>query len=372
MKLASLIECTGCGACASICNKNCIQMRIGDNGFYYPQINLNDCIECGLCEKNCHVLDTPKLLSYNKKYYYGWDSSEDKRFEGSSGGIFGALAEYVMSSGGVVYGASFSKDKKTLYHTSTNEVSLSELKKSKYVESDMGLTIRDIRKGLKKGSKVLFCGTPCQVQGVRKVFGYRYENLVLCDFLCHGVPSQVRYRQYLRELEDKYGAHISNVRFRSKRFGWKTYCIIVDFENGEQYVKLANEDPYFRHFFSYKNLRSTCYSCNRVSNSAADITLGDFWGMRKNGYSDDDKGVSLIACNTDKGNLLIKEIGSIIKHSLSYAEVAYAFSNRDEKKNQVRVDKPFFEDFYVTAKDRIVCKVLKNRILRKIVYLIKR
>ena len=368
MKLADIQECTGCGACASVCARDCITMEIGEDGFYYPKINNVECVECGLCTKNCHVLNKPETQNFEKIYYCGWESSDVKRFAGSSGGVFGAIAENVLSDKGIVYGAAFSSDKKRLFHCSTNDVSLENLKKSKYLESNMGCTISHIRKDLKEGKKVLFCGTPCQVYGVRKVLGYKYENLALCDFLCHGVPSQIRYQQYLKELETMYDSPINNVGFRTKKYGWKTYCIVVEFENGKQYVKLANEDPFYKQFFSNINLRHSCYTCNRVANSVADITLGDFWGARKKGYKDDDKGISLIVCNTGKGQDIVGQLSTIIKQEVTSSDVDYAFAKRRLIKKTTHLNDAFFEPFNVSVKDRLGCMVLKNSVLRKIIY----
>lgn len=370
MKLATIDECTGCGACASVCMKKCIQMKIGDNGFYYPQVDTDSCIDCGLCASNCHVLSFPFFNSFEKNYYLGWDLLESKRFEASSGGAFGAIAELVISEGGVVYGAAFSADKKTLSHCSTKEVSLSMLKKSKYLESNMGETIRDIRNELKAGKTVLFCGTPCQVYGVRKVLGKENKKLLLCDFLCHGVPSQVRYQQYINELELKFKSSVKNIGFRTKRFGWKTYCIVVDFENGKQYVKLANEDPYYKHFFSNTNIRSSCYNCNRVLKSAADITLGDFWAAKRCGYSDDDKGISLIVCNTEFGKYIISKLQSFKRCQISDVEAAYAFRERRIEKKLTPINQPFFDSFTISLKEKLVCTALRYNFLRRIIYFI--
>ena len=371
MNLASHLECTGCGACASVCPKRCIQMKIEENGFFYPHVNHNNCIDCGLCTQNCHIFNKKGNNTFEKIYFCGWDSSEIKRFEGSSGGIFGALAEFVIATGGIVYGAVLSSDKKTLSHQSTKDVSLSELKKSKYVESDMNFTISRIKKDLRNGHFVLFCGTPCQTYGVRKVFEYKYENLLLCDFFCHGVPSQIRYQQYLKELEDKYGAPVEDIGFRTKKYGWKTYCIVVNFKNGKQYVKLANEDPYYKHFFSNTNIRPSCYNCNRVANSEADITLGDFWEARKKGYSDDDKGISLIICNTEKGKHIISKLNSIELKKIKKKDIEYAFVKHSSNEIRTPLDKPFFEAFTLSIKDRFVCAALKISLLRKIVYKLK-
>ena len=368
MKLADIDECTGCGACASVCAKGCITMGVGENGFYYPSINTATCINCGLCSKNCHVLNKPDSQRFERQYFCGWEASETKRFEGSSGGVFGAIAEEVLTCGGIVYGATLSPNKKKLYHISTNYVSLGELKKSKYLESDMGSTISLIRKDLKEDKKVLFCGTPCQVYGVRKVLGYKPENLILCDFLCHGVPSQTRYQQYLNELEVIYDSHIKDIGFRTKKYGWKTYCIVVEFENGKKYVKLANEDPYYKQFFSNINLRHSCYTCNRVAKSVADITLGDFWGAKKKGYKDDDKGISLIVCNTEKGQDIVNQLSTLKKQKIDASDVYYAFAKRRIKERHTLIHDPFFERFNISIKDRLVCAALKNRLLRNLIY----
>lgn len=368
MKLADIDECTGCGACASVCAKGCIKMVIGENGFYYPQVDTVKCVECGLCSKNCHILNYLETQKFEKKYYCAWDPSEIKRFDGSSGGVFGAIAERILSEDGIVYGAALSSDKKRLSHRSTKEVPLKELKKSKYLESNMECTISFIRKDIKEGKTILFCGTPCQVYGVRRVLGYKYENLILCDFLCHGVPSQVRYQQYLKELETMYGSSVKNVGFRTKKYGWKTYCIVIEFENGKQYVKLANEDPYYKQFFSSINLRHSCYTCNRAANSAADITFGDFWGAKKKGYDDDDKGISLIVCNTEKGQGIINHLSTIPRIEINAPDVDYAFVERKVKEKHTLINAPFFDGFNVSTKDKIVCMALKNRLLRNLIY----
>lgn len=371
MRLASIDECTGCGACASVCTKGCIKMEIGENGFYYPMVNSSNCIECGLCSKNCHILNKSETNNFEKLYYCGWDYSDSKRFEGSSGGVFGAISEVIISNCGIVYGAALSSDKKKLSHCSTKDVSLSELKKSKYLESDIGITISNIRKDLKDGKLVFFCGTPCQVFGVRQVFGYKYDKLILCDFLCHGVPSQVRYQQYLKELETKYGSTVKDIGFRTKKYGWKTYCIVVEFENGKKYEKLANEDPYYKQFFSNINLRPSCYICNRAANSVADITLGDFWGAKKKGYKDDDKGISLIVCNTEKGQGLVEKLTTLEIQRINSTDVEYAFVERRAKGTYTSKNSSFFDNFKMSIKDIIVCNALKNKKIRDIIYMLK-
>lgn len=368
MELAGIDQCTGCGACASVCAKGCIKMEKDHNGFFYPKVNIEHCVDCGLCTKSCHIIFSPGIQNFEKEYFCGWDKSINKRFEGSSGGVFGAIAEYIIAKDGVVYEAAFSSDYKTLAHKSTDYVSIEDLKKSKYLESYMGNTISQIRKDLKDGKHVLFCGTPCQAYGVRKAFGCKFNNLIICDFLCHGVPSQARYQLYLKELEDRYNAPVKKVGFRTKRYGWKTYCVVIEFENGHEYVKLANEDPYYRHFFSNTNIRPSCYNCDRVANSVADITLGDFWGARKLGIRDDDKGTSLVICNTKLGKEIVDKISCLSLFKIKASDVAYVYESHNYAKRSTPRQQPFFENFKLSMKDKIVCALLKNSFTRTLIY----
>lgn len=308
IKLADAENCTGCGACVSICPQKCIKMTIDVNGFYMPLIS-KDCVQCGLCVKKCHVLSEHRISHSPLGIYAMWDKDERKRFQGSSGGVFGRLAEFVLANNGVVYGAAFNENRRTLSHKSTDEVSLDLLKKSKYVESYMGDTIARVFKDLKANRQVLFCGTPCQVMGARSVFGDKYSNLILCDFLCHGVPSLLSYNKYLDYIEQMHNKKVADISFRSKIYGWKVYAMNIKFEDGSSYIKMAKEDSYFRLFFSSMSNRPSCMSCDRDVNSQADITLGDYWGARKQGFvKDDDKGISLVLVHTDKGKIAVETI----------------------------------------------------------------
>ena len=46
-------DCCGCGACSNICPHNCISMNYDEEGFLYPKVDIEKCIECHLCEKIC-------------------------------------------------------------------------------------------------------------------------------------------------------------------------------------------------------------------------------------------------------------------------------------------------------------------------------
>lgn len=46
-------DCSGCGACYAICPQKAIEMVENEEGFLYPQINGDKCVECGKCETLC-------------------------------------------------------------------------------------------------------------------------------------------------------------------------------------------------------------------------------------------------------------------------------------------------------------------------------
>ena len=368
MNLIAEELCTGCGACASVCPRNCIDIVQGNYGFFVPKINGNSCIECGLCKINCHVTMPHTDKSQCSDYYSLWDLDETKRISGSSGGFFGRLAEWVIEHGGVVYGASFDDNCRNLTHKSTKTETLDKLKKSKYVESKMDQTIKHIIYDLKEGKYVLFCGTPCQTMGVRGVLKNKYDRLILCDFLCHGVPSQAIYDKYLNQIETIYNKKIVEVLFRSKIYGWKAYAMLIRFSDGTSYKKLAKEDPYLNLFFSSNANRPSCSGCNRAKFSDSDFTMGDYWNVRNNTQiKDDDKGISLLAVRTDLGRTLFKElIKDLHLCTLKYKDVAYAFV---EKKcdNNTRL-KTLPKISHLSMIDKIKCFVIKSRLLRKLIY----
>ena len=209
--------CTGCFACANVCPKDAICLTSNFEGFYYPHIDNDKCVNCGLCDKVCPVL-FPVQTYTMKRAYFGWTNDDTIRKDSSSGGLFYIMATQVLKENGTVYGASFNYDGIVrLECHSTQDVSLKELMKSKYVQSYIGFAYRDIKRDLKLGLKVLFCGTPCQVAGLKSFLGMEYKNLILIDFVCHGVPSMDLLQKHLEYLNIK---NVVEINFRPKNIGW--------------------------------------------------------------------------------------------------------------------------------------------------------
>ena len=67
IEIQNKINCCGCYACKSICGKHAITMRKDKEGFEYPIVDTNLCIECGLCEKVCPVINVePEKANQNQ------------------------------------------------------------------------------------------------------------------------------------------------------------------------------------------------------------------------------------------------------------------------------------------------------------------
>ena len=161
-------KCTGCGACVSICPKAALTIDYNDEGFYYPHLKQDLCIDCKSCEKVCHVLNIKIPEQPPRQYAAYMCKSHNKELirKSSSGGMFSTLASHVLKQGGVVYGARYNYDIERLEHCSTDNCSLDELRKSKYIESYTGDIFKKVGENLRKGRMVLFCGTPCQIAGL--------------------------------------------------------------------------------------------------------------------------------------------------------------------------------------------------------------
>ena len=313
-------ECCGCNACVNICEKQCIRMIVDEEGFAYPQIDTDKCVDCGKCKVVCPV-DVNQDSHYSEPHfdaYVAYNKEKNIRQSSSSGGVFYALAEKIISEKGIVYGAAMTADCKHVQHISVSqEQELAHLQGSKYVQSGIGKVYKTIKGELKDGKKVFFTGTPCQIEGLKAFLGKDYENLICMDIICHGVPSQRVWREYLEEIENKAGAATRNVEFRNKKYGWRMYSLLIEFENGQTYRNVLKNDLFGQAFLQNLCLRPICHDCPfKKVNRVSDITIGDCWNVR-NVIKDDDKGLSLILIHSQKGRQLFEAV----KETLTSVEI---------------------------------------------------
>lgn len=255
--ISKFSKCANCGACLNVCATNAIW--VDREGMYYtPRVDETKCVQCGKCTSVCPV-NAPEKTQKLIGSYYGYADDNAILLGSSSGGIFHVLAQKVIDVGGVVFGAVYSEDRHRIVFSCSDEVSLWDIQKSKYVESDVGNSFRRVKTELEKERSVLFCGTPCQSAGLKRYLGKQYDNLLVCDFSCGGLPSHQMYHQYLCNLEKKYSSKVVLVDFRPKNFGWASHSIFIRFENGREYSRLAALDPYYKAFLNSLSKRDYCY-----------------------------------------------------------------------------------------------------------------
>ncbi len=321
--------CTGCSACAERCPQNCIQMIRDNEGFLYPEVDEDACINCGLCLKTCPITNPVSLSEKKPVAYAGWIGDDQLRKESSSGGVFTALAEKVITEKrGVVFGAVFDKEHRVMHACAESIEELGLLRGSKYTQSVIGETYREAKSFLDEGRTVLFSGTPCQIGGLYSYLGRNYENLYTTDIVCHGVPSPLVWEKYL-EYRTNPDRVVKQVCFRNKQSGWKKFSMYVEYEEGKNYCVSFSQDPYMDVFLKNWCLRPSCYHCNyKSTHRQADITLADFWGIERIlPEIDDDGGTSLIIVHTRKGRRLLSEINNRVQLRKTMLEAAVKYNS---------------------------------------------
>lgn len=305
-------DCCGCYGCAQICPKQCIEMVEDEQGFFYPKVDESKCVHCGLCEAVCPVLQAKADDPQKKPGALAARNREDAiRRESSSGGVFTLLAKQIIARGGVVFGAAWTEDHRAVEHVAVRtEEALAKLRSSKYLQSTIGSCYAQAKESLDRGERVLFSGTPCQIEGLRQFLRKDYEKLLCVDLVCHGVPAPGVWRQYLQECEKKHGARVAGVTFRDKSTGWKSYCITLNFENGKRQSLPVSDEPYMRAFLRNACLRPSCHDCRfKKYHRESDLTLADFWGIEEVcPEMDDDRGTSLVLIHSEAGQAAMAEV----------------------------------------------------------------
>ena len=295
-------KCCGCTACVNACPVQCIVMRRDrEEGFDYPVANPDRCIGCGKCESVCPVLNQSEAHEPTSAYAV---RCEEHVSESSSGGVFPALAKSVIDEGGVVFGAVMENDFIVGHTEAETMEQVQRMRGTKYVQSDPYSSYWDAREYLKAGRKVLFTGTPCQVAGLKHFLGGDHEGLLTVDTACHGVPGPGLWEMYINSLQTRAKKKIQTVNFRDKARSWRHYDFVCAGADAAKVMAVqATDDPYIALFMQDMTLRPSCYACPaRGGRSGSDLTLADLWSVAKTVPAlDDDRGVSGVLVNTDKG-----------------------------------------------------------------------
>lgn len=309
-------RCTGCGACVGVCPVSAIAMKEDAEGFLYPEIDPSLCVGCDACNRACPV-EQSREPEQKAKAFMAYSRDPLLRKQSSSGGAFSMLARKILEQGGTVFGCAMDADCRGASHIRVESLEdLARLRGSKYVQSRMDDVLRQVQKDLREGRWVLFSGTPCQVAGLRGFLGdQKQEKLLTVDLICHGAPSPMVWREYVRQLEKEAGSKLIRVQFRDKARGWRLFSLHCEFENGSVRSKTVAEDLYLRSFVQDLYLRPSCHQCAFKGNGyRSDLTLGDFWGVeRVLPQEAGDEGVSLIIAHTGKGIAALENLEGAVR-----------------------------------------------------------
>ena len=350
-------DCCGCEACVQVCSKRCIDLHRDEKGFLYPQVNEQMCIDCGLCDKVCPVLH-PSEKREPQQIFASKNPNENERKNSSSGGVFILIAKQIISQGGVVFGVTYDKDWNPVHSFSESIEGLAHFQGSKYVQSRIDGAYSKAKSFLEEGREVLFSGAPCQIAGLKHYLRKEYRNLLTVEVICHGVPSPgvwQDYLDYIRQPKNVVNSEntvlssqhetpsIKGISFRDKQKGWRKFGFIIRFSADQQEAEKFGLSPvkveediveehqnnlFMRAFLKNLILRPSCFSCPaKAGRSDADISLGDFWSIgRYLKEWDDDKGVTLVYLNSEKGQnyyRLIKCFDIALDPSIRYNKMYY-------------------------------------------------
>ncbi|ONI41750.1 hypothetical protein AN396_03195 [Candidatus Epulonipiscium fishelsonii] len=309
-------ECYNCSTCKVVYPLSCIELVKDELGFGFPKINHNICNECMLCKKVCPAINSKSKNLEQSFVYTASHIDKDERLKSASGGTFFAIAQYIISNGGIVFGAAYDKDFKVKHIGVNNLADLELLRSSKYVQSDIENTYKEAKQYLDNNKIVLYSGTPCQIAGLKNYLQKDYDNLYTIDLICHGEPSPNLFAKYIDFYTQKYGK-ITDINMRNKELGYTVACKIT-FENNKSILVHGKDDFFSKLCFIF--CKNKCYSCDfKNDNSFADITLGDLFSAKN--YSDiteDGRGINLVIDRTSKGSMLLENAQINLKSIENY------------------------------------------------------
>lgn len=330
VRISDKTLCCGCEACVQVCAHNAISMQEDSEGFRYPIVDSELCVECGLCEKVCQYNDMPPKHIEKKYAFGGYHYNQEVRFDSTSGGAFSAIVDAYCDENYVIFGAeargmdvfhSYIEDKAELY----------KFRKSKYSQSVIDKSYKQVKTYLKEGKKVLFSGTPCQIAGLRSFLrNVNQDNLLTVEVICEGVPSPLYVRKWDKHLRKCYGCGIANIDYRYtgkailQKGKWDFQQTDIELEKGKAIILDRWFNPFWSIWLNHLMSRPSCYKCRfTTTERGADITLGDLWGVHlycpelygSNG------GSSLVVCNTEKGKAVMEKAQkSMYGHELAFED----------------------------------------------------
>lgn len=326
-------DCCGCTACESICPQNCIKMETDEEGFFYPMVSSNRCIDCNKCINVCPIKYSRNHTKVNEEKrikkmdinfiikksanipdcWIAFNKNDYIRENSTSGGLFTAFAEHILDKGGSVYGVIIDEDMNVVHDSTTKAEELESFRGSKYVQSNQVGIYKKVKNDLLTNKWVLYTGTPCQVNGLIRYLGNKhYEKLLTMDVICHGVGSPEYWKNYTDYITDKFKSKIKKVHFREKTYGYNSACLAVYLLNGSSCQKDHDNDFYWSAFSKCYIFRPSCYECEfKTCTHVSDFTVGDYWDSSNlPSKFKTAEGCSLLLVHTNKGKIILSQVSN--------------------------------------------------------------
>lgn len=339
INIQNKLDCCGCNACGDVCAHKAITFKTDNEGFWYPEVDKEKCVDCGLCEKVCPWLHKEELgkEGFEKpQCLAAIHKNIEVRFDSTSGGAFTAFAEEIYKQGGYVGGAVLNQDWSVSQFLSTDKKDLERLRSSKYLQSHFDGFYISVREALKTGKPVLVCGGPCQMAALRRFLRKPYDNLIIVDYICRGIPSPLLFKKFIEYLEEKHHSKVIFFKAKNKELGWHNLTSKVVFENKDVEYFPKDKNPWLKMKYEVpETCRPSCFECPfKGFPRNADITIGDLWtgpgDIPKD--LDNDLGTSVVLINNEKGKAFVEKC----LKKLHYAE----FSFEKAVKGNVHLMKP--------------------------------
>ena len=357
INIQNKVDCCGCNACGDVCPKQAISFKTDIEGFWYPKVDKEKCVDCGLCEKVCPILNKDEYKEKGgfktPKTYALVNKNIEVRFDSTSGGAFTAFAEEVYKQGGFVGGAVYNEDWSVSHFLSSTKTDLPKLRSSKYLQSRLDGFYRAVKDALQTGKPVLVCGTPCQMAAIYRYLQKPYKNLILVDFICRAIASPLYFKKWIDYLEKKHDAKAVFYKAKSKELGWRKLSTRIEFANNDVDIITGDENPWLKMQYKVTEIgRPCCFECTfKGFPRTSDITIGDLWAKEGSipQKLDGNLGTSIVFVNNEKGATFI---GHCLKRT-EYQEFSYktAVEGNYHLKNPVRHSSYSREEFFLDLND---------------------
>lgn len=357
-----------------------ITMQLDDEGFEYPIISQEACVDCGLCQAVCPVLQYDKRQEARKANndaqvgFAARNRNYDQRLISSSGSIFPPIAEWILEQGGVVVGVAYDDEWNAVHKIIDKKENLQLIQGSKYLQCKAdNETFKSIRKELQSGRRVLYAAMACQVEALKSFLRKDYENLYTIDLICMGIPSYIVWQKYIKAFFA--GETIKSVNFKEKSIGWDSFCFRVDTDK-RTFKERGMQNLYLRSMFLSWNMRPSCFNCPfKNAERISDFTLADAWGVYKSTPQiNDNKGLSSVVVHSSKGLRLWNELKDRIQSvEVTIDDIAKGNRNLISNKPQTGDRKRFYSMLSKDPKKAFLnlCCVKKPPLAKRVINKIK-